>query len=208
MDLSLPLATVAPSLDAEVLTVLARTTAPLSGRRVGALARRGSHQGVQRVLNRLVEHGLVLAEPASPAILYRLNRDHVLAEPLQRMVTAGETLESRIRDAIEGWSVQPIHASVFGSFARGAAGPSSDIDVLVVRPESVDADAAAWQQQLAELEERVHAWSGNTLSWFETTQSGLDRAIASQEPIIESWRDDAVHLAGVRLSSLTRGVSA
>jgi hypothetical protein len=89
MDLSLPLATVAPSLDAEVLTVLARTTAPLSGRRVGALARRGSHQGVQRVLNRLVEHGLVLAEPASPAILYRLNRDHVLAEPLLRRVTAG-----------------------------------------------------------------------------------------------------------------------
>ena len=34
MDLSLPLHGVAPTLDAEVLTVLSGTTAPLTGRRV------------------------------------------------------------------------------------------------------------------------------------------------------------------------------
>jgi predicted nucleotidyltransferase len=56
----------------------------------------------------------------------------------------------RIRDAVAGWEIKPIHAGLFGSFARGVADAESDIDVLVVRPESLF-DEGTWLVQIDSL---------------------------------------------------------
>ena len=202
VDIAQPLSTLAPSLDGDVLTVLARTEAPLTGRRVAALARRGSRPGVQTILDRLVDHGVVHAQPAGPSTLFTLNREHLLAEPVILAVTARDRLLSRLREHIEGWRVPAAHTSLFGSTARGEAGPQSDIDVVVVRPAGVDPDEPAWVDQLATLEGLVEAWTGNSLAWFETTEEGLARADSEREPLLESLRRDAIHLTGRRLGDL------
>ena len=155
MDLAQPLSTLIPTLDAETLTVLARTEQPLTGRRIAALARRGTHPAIQKVLDRLAAQGLVDVQPAGSARLYRLNRDHLLAAPVLAAVAARETLLNRLRDAISSCEVPCLHASLFGSLARGEAGPDSDIDVLVLRPATVAEDDETWQQQLIGLEHRV-----------------------------------------------------
>ncbi len=41
---------------------------------------------------------------------------------------------SVLRGAISSAAVKPLHASIFGSVARGTEGPGSDVDLLVVYP--------------------------------------------------------------------------
>lgn len=202
MDLAQPLSSLIPSIDADVLTVLARTEGPLTGRRVAALARRGSQPGVQAILDRLVNHGIALAQPAGSAVLYTLNRDHLLAEAVLVSVRARETLLARLREHIEAWPIPPVHASLFGSVARGEAGSKSDLDVVVVRPDDVAGDDTAWAAQLAALEHRVDAWTGNHLAWFETDRAGLAKATADGESLVDALRTDGVHLTGLRIGSL------
>lgn len=205
MDLAIPLRSLVPTLDAEVLTVLAGTTTPLTGRRVAELSARGSQPGVQKVLDRLVVHGLVTSRPAGAARLYVLNRDHLLAGPVLEAAATRQRLVDRLREAVEAWRVPCRHASLFGSVARGVAGVASDVDVLVVRPNDVPEEAPLWREQLIALEEGVARWTGNHLSWFETTPSDLARAAAADETLLEAWREEAIHLAGQPLHLLLRG---
>ena len=209
MDLSLPLHGVAPTLDAEVLTVLSGTTAPLTGRRVSQLAARGSRPGIQRVLNRLVAEGLVLAQDAGASVLYQLNRDHLLASAVLEVVAARDELIRRLQEAVDQWARPCVNASLFGSVARGGdADQHSDVDLLVVRPAAVAGDDEIWQRQLRDLEDAVLRWTGNSLSWFETTEDDLRRAVAAEEPVVDSWRTESIHLSGVRLSQLLRSMAA
>ncbi len=207
MDLAQPLSSITPSLDADTLTVLAQTAAPLTGRGVAALTRRGSQPRVQAILDRLVAEGLVDAQPAGSSVLYTLNREHLLAGLLIEAAAARDTLLDRIRVQLEIWPTPPVHVSLFGSVARSTAGTRSDVDLLVVRPEDVGADDERWTAQLAELERRVLRWTGNPLSWFETTRDGLAAAVLTGEPLVRSWRDDAVHLYGTRLARLLPAVA-
>lgn len=202
MDLTQPLSSIAPSLDGDTLTVLARTAAPLTGRGVASLVRRGSQPRIQAILDRLVSEGLVDAQPAGSSVLYALNREHLLAEPVVAAATARETLLDRMQARIGTWAVPPLHVSLFGSLARATAGTGSDVDLLVVRPDNVEPTGQRWAAQLSELEGLVLRWTGNHLSWFETTRDGLVAAVAEGEPVVTSWRSDAVHLFGARLARL------
>ena len=65
MDLSNPISAIVPSLEGQVLRVLAHSTEPLSGSRVAELATTGSNPGVRTALNRLVRHGTVHGERAN-----------------------------------------------------------------------------------------------------------------------------------------------
>ena len=136
VDLTSPLRSIAPGLDSAVLHVLAGTESGLSASQIARLASRGTRVGQLPVLNRLVEHGLVIAEPANRGFLYRLNREHVLAEPVLMAVRARVTILQRLTQAVATLRPEPVHVSVFGSFARGEAGPDSDLDLLIdVGPE-------------------------------------------------------------------------
>lgn len=49
-------------------------------------------------------------------------------------------LLSRLRAALSGWSPRAVHASLFGSAARGDGDAGSDIDIFVVRPVPIGQD--------------------------------------------------------------------
>lgn len=202
MDLSRPLATLLSAADAGALTVLARTEGALPGRRVAELAG-ANHTSTLRALNGLVTEGVVLVEPAGRANLYRLNRSHALAPLILAAVNITADIQRRLTEQINDWAIPCLHAALYGSLARGEAGPQSDIDVLVVRPEELSAaDEEAWDAQLAETEAMVHALTGNDLAWLDTTVPDLRRAEAADEPIFRSWRDDAILLTGQPLPQL------
>src|SRR5659263_494402 len=126
----MPLAVVTPTLDAAVLAALAATTARTSGAQVHRMAAAGSPDGVRRVLARLVDQGIVLAEEHPSATFYLLNREHVAAEAILALTRVRTTIIERITDALSVWSPAPVHASLFGSFARAEATSTSDIDIL------------------------------------------------------------------------------
>lgn len=194
---------IAPGLDSAVLEVLARTESGLSATQIASLAGRGSRAGQRDVLNRLVEHGLVLAEPANRGYLYRLNRSHVLTDPLLAVARSRSTILDRLRQASQSLQPNPLHVSVFGSFARGDGGPASDIDLLLVTSADLS-DDETWVDQIQSLSDSVVAWTGNRLERLLLTLDGLHAAVDFHEPIVASWLDDSYTLLGPPITLLIK----
>lgn len=207
MDLAMPLAVVTPTLDAAVLHALAATTAMSSGARVHQMAGTGSPDGVRRVLARLVTQGIVLADQHPNATLYLLNRDHVAADAIVALTRLRTMIIDRITDGLSSWSPEPVHASLFGSFARGEATTTSDIDILVVIGPAGAADQDARATQIDQLSADVLRWTGNRGHIVDPTPDVLAAMIAADDPLVASWRADHIHLLGTRLLDLLRSVS-
>jgi len=206
MDLAMPLAVVTPTLDAAVLHALAATTARASGAQVHRMAGTGSPDGVRRVLTRLVAQGIVLAEEHPNATLYLLNRDHVAADAIVALTRLRTIIIDRITDAVSHWSPEPVHASLFGSFARGEATTNSDIDILVVIGPAGTADQDARATQIDQLSADVLKWTGNRGHIVDPTPDTLAAMIAAEDPLFVSWRTDHINLMGIRLLDLLRSL--
>jgi predicted nucleotidyltransferase len=186
---------------ASVLRTLSGTHAGLTGRVIADLSEL-SQNGALKVLHQLLRDGVVLSEPAGRAVLFRLNRSHLLTSPLLQIIHADKEFMRLLEAAISQWPIQPIHVSLFGSAARREAKRGSDIDLLAIRPEVVSFDDLAWRSQLAELSRNARAWTGLPLSWLELSEAEFDRAVAQGEPIVPRWRRDSIWLAGEELEDL------
>jgi predicted nucleotidyltransferase len=202
MDLSNPLAVLTPTLDAAVLQALAATTGWATGARVHRLAGTGSDDGVRRVLARLVDQGIVLADQHSHATLYLLNRDHVAADAIVSLTRLRGVIIDRIKGALESWSAISVHASLFGSFARGEATVDSDIDLLVVTNPEADPDITA--DAVDQLAADIRRWTGNNAQIVYRNPDELAAMIAPDDPLLASWRADHIDLMGARLLELLR----
>jgi len=202
MDWSNPISAVLPDLGGAVLVALAGISEPISAREVQRRARRGSKSGVQLVLNRLEEHGLVRAVEAPPARLYSLNRDHVAAPAVLMLLDLRGTLFDRIRTDIQEWSIQPVTSAVFGSAARGDGGIDSDLDVLLVRPDGVEQDHPTWSASVDELSQSIRRWSGNPATILQITKEQVASLIERDAPVAESLRADAIDLGPVPIRNL------
>jgi len=176
--------------------LLASTTMPLSGRAVASRLGLSSHDGVRKVLERLVEHGLVHRQAAGGALLHTLNREHLAAAAVLALADIRSSLWVRIHDLLTDWALAPVHASVFGSAARGDGGTASDIDLFLVRPAAADGEDERWRGQVDELTARVQAWTGNPLTVLEQPEQELPQLVAADLPVLEDLRRDAVHLIG------------
>jgi predicted nucleotidyltransferase len=195
MDFRHPLRVITPTLDGDVLAVLARADTDFSGREVHRAVGHSSHTGVRRCLARLVGEGVVLERPAGNAILYHLNRDHLAAPAIEALATVRIRLFERLRETIRGWEVPPAVAAVFGSVARGEADASSDLDLFLLRPDAIDEDHATWRDQVAALEEAAFAWTGNDARTLEYSEAELP-TITREEPVIDEISRDGIALVG------------
>ncbi len=195
MDVSKPFRALSPSVDLDVLVVLAGSTAPRSGREIARRAGR-SKTGVQHVLERLVDHGLVNRLDVGNASLYSLNREHLLTPAVEQMANARVELIRRLQERIGSFGIPAAHASLFGSAARGDGDVASDIDLLIVRPSAVDADDEIWRAQIDELADIVLRWSGNHAGIAEFSEDELPRLRDERPPVVEQVQRDAVDLAG------------
>lgn len=205
MDVSRPhTAVIGGALEGEVLSVLAGTTRPLTGRQIARLASHGSDRGLRLALNRLAEQGLVDTVEAPPAVLYSLNRDHIAAPIAIQLADLRSELFRRLRTAIGEWQVPPVHASIFGSTARGDGDASSDIDLLVVRPDSVDSEDPAWRDQLHELAVAIERWTGNQASISEVGDEELLGLASERRPIVDELEQAAITVAGPDARRLLR----
>lgn len=202
MDISSPLRSLVPSLDSAVLAVLAETESGLGVTQISRLSGRGSRPGHQLVLDRLVEHGLVLADPTNKGFTYRLNRKHLLAPAIMVAVNARRELLRRLGTAVGDMNPKPIHASVFGSFARREGTEHSDIDLFLVMP---DDSESGWDEALRTLEDLVLGWTGNRLETLIFSPRHLSTVVAAGEPVIDSLRDEALTLHGPEVEDLLSG---
>lgn len=194
MLLGSPLAVITPTVDGDVLAVLARADASFTPPNVQALIGQHSVEGVRKALHRLVQQGIVDADRVGNAVNYRLNRDHLAAGPIIDLANLRTTLFDRISDRVQTWPMPARLVMLFGSAATGTMRTDSDIDLFIVGNDD-DVGRDAWQTQVGELERAVSRWTGNDTRVLEYRTSDLKRR---RDPVVDDIRRDGILISGDR----------
>ncbi|CRK55404.1 hypothetical protein [Alloactinosynnema sp. L-07] len=195
MEFGRPLSTITPTLDGDVLCVLARNDATFTTGQLHRVLGRHSEEGIRKTLRRLVKQGVVTSDRVGNAFAYRLNRDHLAAEHIVGLARLAETLFSRLENRLAEWEIPPQYAAIFGSAARGSMSPDSDVDLLLVRPD--DADEGEWDAQVSTLVVEMARWLGNDVRPLEFTVDEIDSR-GPDEPVLLAALEDGVTVAGNR----------
>ncbi|MBA4370974.1 MAG: hypothetical protein C0418_05275 [Coriobacteriaceae bacterium] len=175
-----------------ILRLLVRSAVPLTGRQVAELGGL-SQPGASRALEHLAELGVVHRRRVGRATLHELERENVLVETMVLPVieaesSLGDALRADLAEALSGAAVAVV---LFGSVARGEAGPGSDIDVLAVVED--DSAAAAAGVAADEAGPRLFRRWGMPLSVVVTTR----RSLAQESPaFLERVRVEGVAVSG------------
>lgn len=207
MDWQNPLRSIAPTVDADVLQVLARTHEPVTGNRLAKLSGR-SYAQVHAVVGRLVDHGVVDVQQVGRTYAYSLNRNHMLANGIVASLSAPDSVESAIRDEVSKWSIQPVSVSLFGSAARRTATHQSDVDLILIHSDDVGEDDSVWSRQIGSLSSTVEAASGNRAQIVDLSVTELREARVEHQPLVESLERDARTVAGTEIRDLLVDLSA
>lgn len=199
MDVANPMKSVIPSAQGEVLAVLARTTSSLTGRQIAGLTDgRVSQKRVSDILNTLTKAGIVTRQVAGSSYLHRLNREHLAADAVIQLASIRDRLIGRIIDEVGTWHTPAEGVWLFGSVARGDGGLDSDVDILAVRTDDVEADDSLWLVQLDGLAQAVASWTGNDCRIVEYSAEEIARLSGDGDPLVRSIRSEGIRIAGRR----------
>lgn len=201
MNTGEPTDIVLPRATAAVFRVLVGADASFSIRQLARIAGVSAPRAVE-IVNRASERGLILVEQGGRSRMCRFNREHLAAGAVIELVTIRERMLRAIEDEIASWKIAPLHASLFGSAARGEGGTNSDLDLLLVRP--TDEPEDDWEEQKYTSGVRLTAKIGNPVSWFDISMTELRRSMRASEPIIAQWKKDSICLSGPSLPDLIR----
>jgi Nucleotidyltransferase domain len=191
--LSKPLSVVTPTVDGDVLRALALADASFTTGELHRLIGSHSVDGVRKVLLRLTEQGIVSAQPAGRAYLYRLNRDHLAAGPIEALARLREALVERLRAALGSWPAPPVYGALFGSAVRADMRLDSDLDLLIVRPDHTDNQE--WSDQVAALSLATARWTGNDTRVLEYAEAEV-RSRGQRDEVLAAIRDEGITVAG------------
>lgn len=203
MELQRPLAVVTPSVDGDVLVVLAGADSEFTPPQVQRMVGRWSEDGVRKALDRLVTQGVVRRRVAGAAGLYTLNREHLAAPAIVALASQRDELLRRLKDRFARWKPRADYVALFGSAARGDMRPDSDIDLFVVRPTAVDADDEDWREQMDQLERDVTAWTGNDARVLEYAATQVSEGLGAGDSLLGDVNREGIRLSG-RPSTLRR----
>jgi predicted nucleotidyltransferase len=155
---------------------------------------------MRKALSRLAEAGLVIPNHYGRTQTWRANRQHLLWPAIEIAVDTRARLLDRIQDHVR--REPDVDAYLYGSFARRESTPESDVDVLLVFPDSHD------NEQMIDfaysLSSSIEAWTGNRGQIYNVTRSGLADMARRGDSIMESFRADAVPLVGLDFKRLLR----
>lgn len=186
MLLHRPFEAITPTLDGDVLLVLARAEASFTGGELARLIPHASTDGVRKAAQRLVKHGAVTLEQVGNAYNYRLNRDHVLADAIVAIASAQDLVAGRVRVHVDRWPVPPEAVVLFGSAARREMTAGSDIDLLVVGDEEIENSVFA-------LADSMTSWTGNDVRALRLDKAQVSRRLADHDTLLdEILRDGRV----------------
>ncbi|MCR8899722.1 nucleotidyltransferase domain-containing protein [Gordonia sp. GONU] len=196
MQLNKPFATVTPTLDGDVLAVLASADVTFTISQVQRILGTASGEGIRKVLNRLSTQGVVLHDEVGRTHTYRLNTEHLAAQPIMALSRLNSTFLHRLEQHLTEWQAALRYAAVFGSAATGRMRLNSDIDVFLVR--ATDSEDDAWDQRVTALARLVTAWTGNDGRIVEYTEDELRAAVAAGEPLLDDVSKQGLTVAGRR----------
>lgn len=194
MDLSNPVSAVIPTLEGQILRVLARTTRPLTAPNIIRLVNRGSGPGIRVALTRLTDVGTVLGEQVGRQLQYEANRAHAAWPAIEAVVDFANGFARRLDGEIsrlldEAPDGDLVTCAVFGSTARGTADADSDIDLALVVPD--DMPQARSDAIANDLTNGIEQFTGNATNVMVLTHAQRDDMVARGDALVGSWHADA-----------------
>jgi predicted nucleotidyltransferase len=197
MDIGHPTLGLLAEPSGSILAALARSADGFSGRKIERLIDATSHSAVRRALAQLVEVGLVRTTEAGKAILYSLNRAHVLWGPLELMLESNDRIQEAVAKLAKQLGGPNVSLSFFGSVARGSATSTSDVDIALILPNGTN--QVERDRLIDAIHERINLMTGNTAQVFDVTRDELTQMVRNEDPLVHSWRDDAITVTGPSL---------
>lgn len=196
MNLSRPLTSLIPSLEGEVLTVLAAAEIAFTGRQVHKIIGKNSQVGVSKVLQKLVDQGIVTVQSAGTSNLYQLNREHLLAQHVIEIANVRAEFFRLMSLEVISWELHPECVAIFGSAARSDMTSDSDIDIFISRPAEIEFGDMAWRRQLTDFSLKVGRWTGNSVNAFEVGPEEVKQELGTEDGVLYSIIDQGVVLYG------------
>ncbi len=189
-----------------ILRTLLPLSSPVSGTEARRLAGVRSVKAMWASLEELTELGILLRGQTRGTHLYQINREHHLAEPLAALFAAEARRAGEVRGALRsalesaGLSDAVRSAVLYGSNARGDAGPRSDLDVLVVTRE--EGDVGRVRDALVEAGRAFEARFGPPLSAYVLSESRVRERYRDGDPLILSIASEGRELFGTSLGEM------
>lgn len=198
VDFTAPLEAVFPGASAAVLAVLARAEKPMTLRQIGE--RSGvSHPQVARHVERFQLLGLVSRETVGRSHQVRLV-DGAVGSLVRRLLRVDDMVIDRMRATAGRIEPNAVSVIVFGSFARGAAGPESDIDVAIV---ATDPELPDWSEEVSGWVQEMTEYSGSPVA--EIVVSLRDLTERSDEALWQAIAAEGIVVAGGSIAELVGG---
>ena len=184
MDFQQPFGGLITGANGTVLSVLLRTSTPLTGRQIHTLTGNRSLWSTQQALASLQQIGLIDVTTVGKANLHTINPDHYAIAPLRILLDPIAALRETVNQNIDK-TVQTV--LLFGSVARGEATPQSDIDLAVIAPQT-------WPGRI-NLQTAITKQLGNNCDVLVFT---LKQFAANKEPVIKEIMRDGITIHGTK----------
>src|SRR6056297_1113068 len=207
MDFVQPIEAVIPGAQGRILSVLVETTAPLNLRTLARLANVSPAQA-SRVLPGLVDLGIVERYEVPPSSQFLLARSNVAAQAVIELARSKETASERIGLAAASMAVRPESVIVFGSFARGEAGVDSDVDVVVIRPDSIAENDDDWANALESWRDEAGEITGNSVEVVEVSFGEAGSKLRGRTEFWRNVRRDGISVHGLSIEQIAESVHA
>jgi predicted nucleotidyltransferase len=203
VDYRRPVESLIPGVSGRVLGVLAKASTELTMRAVAELAD-VSPQQASVVIGKLVELGVVDRRDVGPASLVRLDPQNLAAQTVLSIAALHRSGLEHLTKLASAIVPPPASLVVYGSFARGEAGPDSDVDILVVRPAGVPADSDVWTDSLGQWVDRASRALGNPVNLVEVAAEELPSLLGRAGSSVWHYAArEGIVLAGSPLPELT-----
>ena len=196
MRLQSPLSVITPTLDGDVLSILAGADAEFSIPQLVSMIDGRSEAGIRKTLARLRHEGTVEEHTIGRSRGYRLNRDHLAAPAIIELAHLRDRLIYGARERISQWDTAPFYAALFGSVARDQMRTDSDIDLFVARPNS-DGHPVFIDDQVRELAAWITRATGNDTRPLLFNEEELGRH-GTDDPVLRDVYAEGIRLAGDR----------
>ena len=167
MEFSSPLATVTPTVDGDVLAILSGTDGWFTTTLLQEQIPTRSVPGIRNVLIRLVDQGIVQSLIVGRVHQYRLNRQHIAAEPIIALARLRDAFTQRAAAAMGAWHEPPL-------FAALCPQTSSALRIVAIMPRRVH--QRIWDDQVSEFEAAAQLWTGNPVTVVAVGEDAVGEA--------------------------------
>lgn len=121
-----------------------------------------------------------------PSSQFRLIRENVAARVIIDLARSRDIAFDLLAAAASDLPASPVSVIVFGSFGRSEADEQSDRDVIVVRPDDIDADDDDWAAAVERWRTEARAITGNRVEILELSNHEVRDRLGSSATL---WRD-------------------